>query len=275
MDHPRRASRDPLKGAESRGSEPACAASDGSKKPWLWYGCGLQGAPAARPELVEGRFRGATGWRGLLALPVTFLLASSALAQSVALSGVSGSKALLVVDGGAPRFVAAGQVHQGVRVLSVQGQSAMVVIGGQRQTLRVGEAPIALGGSGAAEAGAGRVVLTADAQGHFMPQGQINGRAVQFMVDTGASQVVIGEAEARRLGLAFEKGRKVQVGTANGVVAGHQMQLDNVRVGEAQVYGVSAIVLPQPMPFVLLGNSFLTRFQMQRTNDQMTLEKRY
>jgi aspartyl protease family protein len=38
---------------------------------------------------------------------------------------------------------------------------------------------------------------------------------------------------------------------------------------------VGAIVLPQPMPYVLLGNSFLSRFQMQRSNDQMTLERRY
>jgi aspartyl protease family protein len=48
-----------------------------------------------------------------------------------------------------------------------------------------------------------------------------------------------------------------------------------VRIGEALVYNVSAIVLPQSMAFVLLGNSFLTRFQMQRTNDQLTLDKRY
>jgi aspartyl protease family protein len=41
------------------------------------------------------------------------------------------------------------------------------------------------------------------------------------------------------------------------------------------VYGVAAIVLPQAMPYTLLGNSFWTRFQMQRTNDQLTLEKRW
>lgn len=202
-------------------------------------------------------------------------MAGMAIAQSVALTGVSGSKALVVIDGAAPRFVAAGQAHQGVRVLTVQGESATLEFGGRRHTLHVGEAPVSHGNAAVAPGSGGRVVLTADAQGHFLPQGQINGRAVQFMVDTGASQVVIGEAEARRLGLAFEKGKQVPVGTANGIVAGHQLHLDSVRVGDAQVYGVGAIVLPQPMPFVLLGNSFLTRFQMQRTNDQLTLERRY
>jgi aspartyl protease family protein len=213
--------------------------------------------------------------RRALLTAVLLSAVSLTFAQSVALSGVSGSKALLVVDGGAPRFVAVGQLHQGVRVLAVQGESATLDIGGRRHTLRVGESPVSQGSTAVPEGASARVVLTADGRGHFTPQGQINGRAVQFMVDTGATQVVIGEAEARRLGLPFEKGRRVQVSTANGAVIGHQLQLDNVRVGDAQVYGVAAIVLPQPMPYVLLGNSFLTRFQMQRSNDQMTLEKRY
>jgi aspartyl protease family protein len=41
------------------------------------------------------------------------------------------------------------------------------------------------------------------------------------------------------------------------------------------VYDVDAIVSSGAMPYVLLGNSFLARFQMTRTNDQMVLEKRY
>lgn len=212
--------------------------------------------------------------RGLVAA-VLCSAAAMALAQSVSLSGISGSKALVVIDGGAPRFLAAGQAHQGVRLVSVQGESAVVEIGGQRQTLRLGEAPVSLGGSGAETGGAQRVVLTADGSGHFMPQGQINGRAVQFMVDTGATQIIIGESEAKRINLDYQRGQRVNVQTANGTAPGYRITLDSVRVGDAQVHAVSAIVLPQPMPFVLLGNSFLTRFQMQRTNDQLTLERRY
>ena len=49
----------------------------------------------------------------------------------------------------------------------------------------------------------------------------------------------------------------------------------SVRIGDVQVYNVDAIVLPAPMPFILLGNSFLTRFQMKRENDTMTLDLRY
>ncbi len=202
------------------------------------------------------------------------MLAAPAHAQQVALSGVAGGKALVTIDAAAPRFLSPGQAHQGVKLLNLQGETAVIEIGGQRQTLRVGDAPVSLGKI-KTDTGAQRIVLTADAQGHFMPPGQINGRQVQFMVDTGATQVIMSESDAKRINLKYEKGQKVRVSTANGDVVGHQIQLDSVRVGEAQVHAVTAVVLPQSMPFVLLGNSFLTRFQMQRTNDQLTLDKRY
>ena len=59
------------------------------------------------------------------------------------------------------------------------------------------------------------------------------------------------------------------------MATGYRVVLSSVRVGEVQVFEVSAIVLPQAMPYILLGNSFLTRFQMQRNNDQLTLERRF
>ncbi len=212
--------------------------------------------------------------RRACAVAASILLALPAAAQQVALSGVAGGRALVTIDAAAPRFLSPGQAHQGVKLLSVQGEAAVIEVNGQRQTLRVGEAPVSQGQS-KTDAGAKRVVLTADSQGHFMPPGQINGRQVQFMVDTGASTVALSAADAKRIGLNYESGTKVNVSTANGNIVGYRVQLDSVRVGDAQVFGVTAIVVPQSMPFVLLGNSFLTRFQMQRTNDQLTLDKRY
>ncbi|MFM7506413.1 MAG: TIGR02281 family clan AA aspartic protease, partial [Rubrivivax sp.] len=50
--------------------------------------------------------------------------------------------------------------------------------------------------------------------------------------------------------------------------------LDRVRVGEVEVTQVGAVIMPQPLPYVLLGNSFLARFQMRRDNDVMRLQLR-
>ncbi len=201
-------------------------------------------------------------------------LASQAHAQSVALTGILGSKALLVVDGAAPRSLAAGESTGKVRVLSVGREDAVIDIAGRQQRLRLGEAPVRVGSHQGAGEAATRLVLFADSRGHFVEQGQINGQPMRYMVDTGASAVAIGRAEAERLGLPFLQGQSVQMGTANGSTRGWRLRLDSVRIGGLEVRGVEAVVTPQPMPFVLLGNSFLAEFRMTRQGDQMVLEKR-
>jgi aspartyl protease family protein len=210
----------------------------------------------------------------LLAGALALAGAGAACAQSVALSGLLGAKALLVVDGGAPKSVGVGETHRGVKLVSTQADQAVVEIAGQRQTLRLGEGPLNAGGATGASSN-GRIVLHAASNGHFLAQGQINGRAVALMVDTGASAVGISMADAERIGLNYQAGRPVHMNTANGVSTGWLVKLNSVRLGSVDVFNVDAVVTPAPMPYVLLGNSFLTRFQMTRTNDELVLEKRY
>ena len=207
----------------------------------------------------------------LLACALTLCGVGMARAQSVALSGILGTKALLVVDGSTPKSVGVGETHLGVKVLSTQGDQAEVEIAGKRHTLRIGETQV----NAAAAGGDTKIVLQAVSNGHFMTQGQINGRSIPLMVDTGASAVGLGVADAERIGLNYKAGRPVYMNTANGVTKGWVVILNSVRVGSVEVYNVEAVVTPVAMPYVLLGNSFLTRFQMTRINDQMVLEKRY
>jgi len=68
--------------------------------------------------------------------------------------------------------------------------------------------------------------------------------------------------------------RTVMARTANGDVPAQLVTLNSVRVGDVELYNVAAVVVPQPMPMVLLGNSFLSRLQMRRENDVMRLELR-
>jgi aspartyl protease family protein len=196
-----------------------------------------------------------------------------ALAQSAALTGVLGSKALLVVDGSAPKALAAGEEHRGVKLLSVAGEQAVVEIKGQRSTLRVGDAPVSVGNSSLGANGS-KIVLPMGSGGHFMTQGTVNGRSIQFMVDTGATTVALGVSDAQRLGINYEKGQPVRMNTANGVAQGWRVKLNSVRIGDVEVFDVEAIVGPN-MPFALLGNSFLSRFSMKRESDMMVLERRF
>lgn len=200
-------------------------------------------------------------------------LGLAAQAQTVALAGMLGSQALLMVDGSAPKGVAVGESFRGVKIIATRGDQAVVQIAGKNHTLRVGEAPASVGRG--AEATGSKVVLSAGSGGHFTTQGQVNGRAVSLMVDTGATYVVLSQAEADRAGLTYTTGQPVQMSTANGVIPGWRLKLNSVRIGDVVAYEVDAVVSSGAMPYVLLGNSFLTRFQMTRTNDQMVLEKRY
>jgi aspartyl protease family protein len=197
-----------------------------------------------------------------------------ARAQSVAMSGGMGNKALLVINGGAPKAVAAGETWQGVKVVSVSGDRTVVEVGGVRETILLGGAPVSVAGHGGPVSGT-QIVLAASTGGHFVTQGSINGKATQFMVDTGATNVTMGADEARRLGIKFEDGQRFYGNTANGVVMGYRIFLTTVRIQDVEVHNVEAAVLPQPIPQILLGNTFLTRFQMQRDNDTLTLTKRY
>ncbi len=205
---------------------------------------------------------------------LALLLPGDVLAQSVALTGSMGERALLVIDGGPPQVVAVGESRQGVTLVWARGETAVVEIAGQRQTLRVGESPVSVAGKDGAGSGA-RVVLQAGTGGHFYGTARFNGVMLPFLLDTGASNVVLGAGQADRLGLNYRAGRPGLVTTANGSARAYQVQLDSVRLGDAEIFNVAATVVENGAPVVLLGNSFLAHFQMKQENGQMVLEKHY
>jgi aspartyl protease family protein len=219
-------------------------------------------------------------WRGpavfaVFALFATLLPATPVLAQNVVLAGVLGQRALLSVDGAPARSLAIGQTYQGVTLLAVRSHEADVESAGQRQTLRLGEGPVHAAAAERDVTGARRIVMHASSNGHFRASGQINGRAVDFLVDTGASVVSMSQAVADSIGLKYQDGNRFLLNTANGQVVGWQTRIDRLRLGDVEIYGIEAMVSPSSMPYVLLGNSYLTRFQMTRTNDELVLEQRY
>ncbi len=199
--------------------------------------------------------------------------AQQAAAPALSFSGRMGDKALIVV-GGPPRPRAGGRSAGGVRLLAGSADTTRVETAGRVLDLPLGGTPQAVGAVGTPSGGS-TIVLAAGVGGHFNTMGTINGRPVQFMVDTGASSIAIGKSEADRLGIDVSKLAPTgMASTANGPVPIWRVVLTSVRVGEVSVSQVEAMVVPAEMPYVLLGNSFLSRFQMQRENDVMRLELR-
>jgi aspartyl protease family protein len=209
----------------------------------------------------------------------SLLIGVVAWAQSgppvVSFNGSLGGKAALLLIDGAPRTVLVGQSVQGVRLVSIDDERIVVELAGRRQTLWLGASPGRVGDGAAAPNSGRQIVMSSGVGGHFTAAGSINGKVTQFLIDTGATSIAISQAEAERMGLAFREGRRVMTQTANGTVPAHTLHLDSVRIGDVEVRNVEAIVVPGQMSHVLLGNSFLTRFQMRRDNDILTLDLRY
>ena len=153
----------------------------------------------------------------------------------------------------------------------MQGDQAVIEIGGKKRPLRVGQHAI---GTAAAD-GSGKIVMTADNQGHFYTTGTVNGVSVRFLVDTGATMISLGKSDARRIGLDFNRGQKGLTETANGQGVVSKVQLDTVRIGDVTLHNVDALIHQNDMPMALLGMSFLNRMEMQRDGSTMTLKKRF
>jgi aspartyl protease family protein len=195
-------------------------------------------------------------------------------AQSVSMAGSIGdTKALLMING-APHTLAVGSTVKGVTLKRVMPGQAEVEIDGKTLVVGMGGAPASVGGGGGGGASGREILIAAGPGGHFMTSGQINGKAVQFMVDTGATTVALSRSEAERIGVDWKQGQRGLSQTAGGVVPVYVVSLTSVRIGDVEVFGVNATIIPVEMPFVLLGNSFLSRFSMRRDSDVMKLEKK-
>ena len=211
-------------------------------------------------------------WRAGLVGALLCALAAVALAESVSFSGMLGDKALLIINGQA-HGVAVGATVEGVKLVRIDGTVAQIESGGKTQTLRLGGTAVVAGDTGGGGGGS-RIVLPVGAGGHYTGMGSINGHPVQFLVDTGATAVSMGVDEAVRLGLDPSDSTSAVTMTANGAVSVRRLTLARVTVGDVTVYNVEAVVGPQSMPFVLLGNSFLSHFQLHSDSSTLVLEKK-
>jgi aspartyl protease family protein len=199
-------------------------------------------------------------------------LAGTALAQSVAFSGMLGEKALLIINGQA-RGVAVGATVDGVKLVRLDGTQAQIEAGGKTQTLRLGGTAVLAGDTGGHGKGT-RIVLPVGTGGHYTTMGAINGHSVPFLVDTGATTIAMGADVASRIGLDPSDSQQSMAMTANGAVSTRTIMLKQVTIGDVTIYNIEAMVMPQAMPVVLLGNSFLSHFQMHSDNDTLVLDKK-
>jgi aspartyl protease family protein len=212
----------------------------------------------------------------LRAILLLFLLGpGAAAAVDINVVGLTAGKAVVSIDGGKPRTLVVGQVTpEGVKLIAASSESAVFEVAGERRTLAVGEG--AAVANTAPARGGDIVTLFSDSRGHFTTVGVVNGVSLRFLVDTGATSVVLSSADARRAGVNYLGGTRVLTQTANGVVPVYAVKIDSLRIGEITVNNVDASVIEgDKLPIALLGMSFLNRMEMKRDGSTLTLIRRF
>ena len=202
------------------------------------------------------------------------LLGVNATAANVTVVGLFPGKAVVVINGAVPRTISIGQKQpENVTLVSTTSSSAIFDIEGKRHTLDLGE-HFAVA-SGANVDRNNTLTISADMGGQFWTLGQINGKSVRFLVDTGATLIALPSSAARNMGIDYTKGQRGFSATAGGVVPVYKVSLDAVTTGTITLYRVDATIFENGLDVALLGMSFLNRLEMKREGTQMTLTKRF
>ena len=125
-------------------------------------------------------------------------------------------------------------------------------------------------------AGQHRMELTSGRDGHFRVDARANGRQIDFLVDTGASMVILRETDASNIGVhPMPRDYTAVVSTANGRIKAAPTKLERIEIGDITVFDVPALVLPdEALSTNLLGVTFLSRLRRYEVADgRMLLEQ--
>lgn len=116
------------------------------------------------------------------------------------------------------------------------------------------------------------VILQRNRFGHYVTDGMINGEQVEFMLDTGATGVVVPASLADKLGI--KKGQKIRVHTANGTIDAYAVKLHRVSIGDISLSDVKAMINPKERSdVILLGMSFLKHIEFTQRGDTLILRQ--
>ncbi|MGN7678987.1 MAG: retropepsin-like aspartic protease family protein [Anaplasma sp.] len=126
--------------------------------------------------------------------------------------------------------------------------------------------------SGVPVAKDGGVVFRKSRDGHFYILAAINGENITFLVDTGATDVVLSANDARRIGAHMRPEKKSKTyHTANGAIQASYFQIPEIRIGSLVARNVGASISTSELRTSLLGMSFLKHFHFIMRDDELLL----
>lgn len=212
------------------------------------------------------------GW--LLGFVLSIATWSALAVERVQVVGLFADKVAVRIDG-KQHVLRIGQMSpEGVKLIRADSRAALLEIDGEQVELQLDRS---MGGQYRKPSKDQEVRIYRNPNGMFTTVGSINGLPVNFLVDTGASQVAMNSNQARRLGVDFRvDGDRGAVSTASGYARAFRVMLDSVKVGSIELRNVEALVLEGEHPTqVLLGMSFLGRLNMVNADRTLVLTEKY
>lgn len=209
----------------------------------------------------------------MLLLPVAIYPFQVLAVDKVVVEALFTDKAMVSIDGVRRLLKLDKPSPEGVRLISANSKEAVIEVDGERGTYP-------LGGHITTRFTKPDVVsakVWKNQAGAYTTVGTINGRTVDFMVDTGATAVAMHANQAKRLGIPYRlEGKQIYVNTASGAAAAYDVTLDRVQVGDIVLSNVRGFVIDSNgPPRILLGMSFLNRVKMEDQGSVLLLQKRF
>lgn len=191
------------------------------------------------------------------------------VASSVELQALLGDTAVLLING-ERKTLRAGGSHAGVTLLETTTTTAILEINGQRQSVGLSQRV----GTTFSKPEETVVTIARNEHMQYLTGATINGANTRVLVDTGANTIAISSAQARGLNIPYGTAEAVMVQTASGLTEAYPVTLGSVSVGGIEVDNVPAVVVSGSFPAItLLGMSYLRHVKIEENNGILSLSR--
>ena len=209
----------------------------------------------------------------LVLLLSCFFITAHAI-EKLEVQGLFSNKAVLLIDGKRHILAVNETSPEGVKVVSANSRGAVLEVDGQQKQYNLGNTVTV--STAFTKRKSQKETIYINSAGMYMTFGNINGRSVRFLVDTGASAISMNSGQAKQLGIRYKRtGIPAGVSTASGFANAYRVHLKTVSVGEIRQTNVEAFVIEGDHPGpILLGMAFLGHLSIEHSGNAMTLTQK-
>jgi aspartyl protease family protein len=194
-------------------------------------------------------------------------LRASGATTTVEVEALLGDTAVLMING-QRKTLRVGQSFAGVTLVAAQPTTATLEVNGRTESVGLSQRV----GTNFEEAQEQVVTIPRNAMMQYQTNATVNGRSVLVTVDTGANMVAISSEQAKAMSIDYSVGTPAQVETASGLNSAYGITLQSVSVGGIQVDNVPAMVVEGAYPAtILLGMTYLRHVKLQEHNGILSL----